>query len=101
MAELVFYEIGVGLGGFVASMFFLLVLNQNPSWELRRITFKFTAALTFFSIKILTQILENTWEVISFYGFNFPPLNVFFEATVLAFMISGIWDLWDKNFDAG
>jgi len=99
MAELVFYEIGVGLAGLFTSVFFLIVLNQNSHWDLRRVAFKLTAALTFFSVKVLTQILENTWEVISFYGFNFPPLNVFFEVTVLAFLLSGIWDIWNMNLE--
>lgn len=99
MAELVFYELGIGLGGLFASLFFLLILNQNSSWEWRRIAFKFTAALTVFSVSTLTQIIENTWEVISFYGIYFPPLNVFFEAIVLSFMVSGLWDIWNRNLE--
>lgn len=99
MAELLFYEIGVGVGGLFASVFFLTVLNQNSHWQWRRIAFKFTAALTFFSINTLTQVLSNTWEVISYRGIHFPPLNVFFEAIVLAFLVSGLWDIWTENLE--
>lgn len=97
MADLVFYEVGVGLAGLAASVFFLIVLDQNPNLKWRRIAFKFTAALTFFSVKVLTQILDKTWQVMSFYGINFPPLNVFFEAVVMAFMVSGLWELWTRH----
>lgn len=99
MSELIFYQIGVGLGGLFTSAFFLFILSQNPDWEWRRLAFKFTAALTFFSVSTLTQIIEETWQVISFYGVSFPPLNVFFEATILAFLVSGLWDIWTRELD--
>jgi hypothetical protein len=99
MAEIVFYEIGVGLGGLFSSIFFLTVLNQNSNWQWRNIAYKFTAGLTFFSISILTQVLGRTWNVIQFAGIRFPPLNVLFEAIVLGFMISGLWDIWTEELE--
>ena len=97
MVELIYYEIAVGLGGLFTSIFFLTVLNQNSHWEWRKIAYKFTAALTFFSIRTLTQVLGRTWDVIEVGGMNFPPLNVLFEAIVLGFLVSGLWDIWTEN----
>lgn len=94
-----YYTIGMGLGGLFVSGFFLTVLNQNDGWEYQSIAYKFTAALTFFSISTLTQLLSNTWTVPRIAGFYVPSLQVVFDALVLGFMISGIWDFWSKNLD--
>lgn len=99
MAALLFYQIGIGLGGLFSSLFFLVVLNQNSEWQWRSIAYKFTAGLTFYSISILTQVLGRTWNVITFSGMNLPPLNVIFEAIVLGFLISGLWDIWTENLE--
>jgi ABC-type Fe3+-siderophore transport system permease subunit len=100
MAEYIYYEIGVGLGGLFASAFFLTILNQNDGWKWRIPAFKFTGALTFFSIMVLTQFFGNTWEVIRMGPIVLPSLHVFFESIVLAFMLSGLWDIWTMNLDA-
>lgn len=59
----------------------------------------FTAALTFFSVEVLTQLLENTWIPMEFAGLTFPPLQSVFESIVLAFLISGLWEIWTENMD--
>ena len=97
MADLVYYELGLGIAGLFASGMFLSILNQNDHWKWRKIAYKFTAALTFFSVNVISQILGSTWEVISLAGMGLPPLNVIFESIVMAFLISGIWDIWTEN----
>lgn len=99
MAELLFYQIGIGLGGLFSSLFFLTVLNQNSEWQWRSIAYKFTAALTFYSISILSQVLGRTWNVIQFMDMSLPPLTVVFEAIVLGFLISGLWEIWTENLE--
>jgi hypothetical protein len=99
MAELIFYQIGIGLGGLFSSVFFLSVLNQNSDWEWRSIAYKFTAALTFYAISILTQVMGRTWNVITVFEMSLPPLTVIFEAIVLGFLISGLWEIWTENLE--
>ena len=97
VTNLVYYEVAVGIAGLFVSGLFLSILNQNSDWHWRKIAYKFTAALTFFSISILSQVLSATWEVINLGGMGLPPLNVIFESVIIAFMVSGLWDMWTNQ----
>ena len=97
MTDVVYYEVAIGLAGLIASGTFLSILNQNSNWSWRSIAYKFTAALTFYSVAILLQVLSATWEVYNLAGMGLPPLNTIFESVIMAFMISGIWDIWTVN----
>ncbi len=99
MATWIYYEIGVGLLALFSSALFLAILNQNSHWQWRRIAYKFTAALTFFSVTILSRTISETWDPIGLAGIEFPPLQVIFEAVIIAFMISGLWDIWTRNLE--
>lgn len=95
----IYYVLAMGIGGLLVSGFFLFLLNRNRAWDYREIAFKFTAALTFFSTATLTEVLENTWNLLSVMGYTFPSMQVIFDALVLGFMISGLWDFWTLNRD--
>ncbi|MFB6292285.1 MAG: hypothetical protein ABEI58_02720 [Candidatus Nanohaloarchaea archaeon] len=81
------------------SLFFLWILDRSAGWKWQKITYKFTAALTLFCVSLMTQTIEQTWHVINFYGISIPPLQVWFEAIVGGFLISGIWDFLNLDED--
>lgn len=81
----------------MTAIFFLTLLNQNQDWDLQIEAYKFTGALTFFSVYLFSQILDQTWEVLQIGSITLPSLNVFFEAIILSFLISGLWDIWMRN----
>lgn len=97
MASVIFYEVALGLIGLFFSIIFLYVLDKERYWDFKRPFYKFTAALTFMSVLVITQIIEQTWTVYSFRGIYFPPLHVIFEALVMGFLISGLWGLMNLN----
>lgn len=97
VSYIVFYEIGLGLAGVFTSAFFLALLSRNRHWDMKKIAYKFTAALTFLSFSILVQVLDETWEVLYWNSLRLPPINIYFEAIVISFLISGLWDIWLEN----
>ncbi len=97
MVALIFYEVAIGLGGIFTSAFFLYLLSINPGWEWRVVAYKFTGALTLYSVMMFTQIISETWDPIRFAGYTLPSLQIIFEAIVFGFLVAGLWDIWIEN----
>lgn len=97
--SVIYFVLAVGTAGLISSVLFLYVLDRKRSWPARKIAYKLTAGLTFFSVATLTEVLENTWSVFMLYGVTFPPIQVMFDALVLGFLISGLWDFYSLDLD--
>lgn len=93
MVSTFIYEVSIGLIGLGFSGVFLFYLDEARDWEFKKLFYKFSAALALLSVMILSQVVEESWNVLEVGGLTLPPPHVLFEAAVLAYLVTGLADL--------
>jgi len=97
--HMAYYEIGLIVVTLPILFFFGYLIYASEPFDAKVIIAKFTSALALFWAYMGVQLSKACWQNVYIHGFELPSFHVMLEATIIAFMFSGLWDMWFKEVE--
>ena len=91
MVQAAVFQLAIGLGGFFFVLWFADMLEYEDDNALEN---KVLGALLLYSTSLFTLLVPATMDTMRFLGYAIPPLQVWFEAATMGFLVSAVWDIF-------
>jgi hypothetical protein len=95
MVQSAFYQLLLAITAVGCSVYFLSGIDADAESNVRQ---KLVLGLTLYSLMLFGFLIPGfTTEQVSFSFISLPPFQVIIEAFVLAFLASGIYDVFEER----
>lgn len=84
MVELLYYQLAVGIIGLFGAVLSLMLLRPIRLWKWRKAGYRFSAAITLFSLIELMAITDIFWDP--------PIIQLITKGMLVAYLVYGVFE---------